>query len=415
MLDDDDERDYAAQPERIVTYDANLQRMNDPEVTENELYLVNLPSFLGIESENFDPKTYIPPTQGHAGPVPEGTKFSPYTAAAGSLFWRHDPKDSSKLQSSARIVRWSDGSLTLQLASNPREQFKISATTLRQVPVNAKKPLPIRPQQKAAYDPIKDAHVYLAAAHTEDSMYRMIAPVTASLKILPTGEQNDDAITRLQSSLAKAAPTDDPVSTVREVKEDPELARKRAELAEKEKLRAQRRRENQEQKDFDRKKMVLGRRGGRSGGIGLTAAGLEDDFDEMRPTRPKKPKKRPNRRGEIYTDDEDEGYGARGRTREDEYDEDDGFLVASDEDGEGEEEEGGDAEGDDDDPDVDDLEIEGRQTVMNSRSRAGAPADRASTPPKRSRELEVDDEPVRESPQAKKRGRRVVDSDDDDE
>lgn len=418
----DEDVDYNQKAAQIITYDANLQRMKDPEITDDELYLVNLPSFLGIESENFDPSTYIPPSQGHTGQVPTDTKFSPFTAASSSLFWRHDPADSSKLQSSARIIRWSDGSLTLQLASSPKEQFKVSATTLRQVQPNPKKPLPIHAQNKAPlsshYDPNKDAHVYLAAAHTEDSMYRIVAPVTASLKILPTGEQNDHAMMKLQSSLAKAAPTEDPVSSIREIKEDPELAKKRAELAEKEKLRAQRRRENQEQKEFDRKKTVLGRRGVRSGGVGLTISGLEDDFDDMRPTKPKKPKRKANRHGEIYTDDEDEDYG-RGRTREDEYDEDDGFLVGSDEepevmddDGEGEREE------EDDDPDVDDLEIEGRETVLDSRSRAGAASGQRTPPPTtKRRELEVDDndEPstARDSPHARKRGKRVVESDEE--
>lgn len=42
-----------------------------------------------------------------------------------------------------------------------------------------------------------------------------------------------------------------------------------------------------------------------------------------------RPKRKPRRNSE-YSDDED-GFRNRGRTREDEYDEDDGFLVGSDE------------------------------------------------------------------------------------
>lgn len=369
-----------------------------------------MPPFLGIEMENFDPNAYIPPVQGHAGQ--KDAKFSPFSAASTSLFWRHDPSNPSRIQSSARIVRWSDGSLTLQLASSPKDHYKISATALRQVPPNQRKPLPIHAQRHANvsrdYDPNKDANVYLAAAHASDSMYRIISPVTGSLKILPTGEQNDDAMMRLQSSLAAATSTDNPISSIRDVKEDPELAKKRAELAEKEKMRAQRRRENLEQKEFDRKKRVLGR--GTRGGVGLTIGGLEDEIDDMRATRPTKKKRGPNRRGDIYTDDEDEAF-ARGRTREDEYDEDDGFLVGSDEEPEVAEESGEEV-AEEDDPDVDDLEIEGRQTVLAGRSRAGVPLERPRTPPKR-REMDLEDENVRDSPQSRKRGKRVVDDDED--
>lgn len=35
--DEDEERDYDDKPEQVVTYDANLQRMHDPEVTDNEV------------------------------------------------------------------------------------------------------------------------------------------------------------------------------------------------------------------------------------------------------------------------------------------------------------------------------------------------------------------------------------------
>ena len=34
---EDDELEYGAKPDRIITYDANLQRMQDPEVTDNDV------------------------------------------------------------------------------------------------------------------------------------------------------------------------------------------------------------------------------------------------------------------------------------------------------------------------------------------------------------------------------------------
>lgn len=118
------------------------------------------------------------------------------------------------------------------------------------------------------------------------------------------------------------------------ISEDPELAKKRAELAEKEKVKMQRRLQVQQDRETTRSNNVLKRSGLRTGGMGagLTVGGLEDD-DGMATTkgRTNKPKARKaRRRNSEYSDDEDDFRG-RGRTREDEYDEEDGFLVRSDE------------------------------------------------------------------------------------
>ena len=118
------------------------------------------------------------------------------------------------------------------------------------------------------------------------------------------------------------------------INEDPELAKKRAELAEKEKSKMQRRMQVQQDRETTRSNNVLKRSGLRTGGMGagLTVGGLEDD-DGMATTKGRvtKPKSRkPRRRNSEYSDDE-EDFRGRGRTREDEYDADDGFLVGSDE------------------------------------------------------------------------------------
>jgi RNA polymerase-associated protein LEO1 len=150
-------------------------------------------------------------------------------------------------------------------------------------------------------------------------------------------DQNDDALAKLQQSLAAATKGNKTAADggleIINISEDPELAKKKAEVAEKEKLRAQRRRQQQEERERDRTHRVLGRSGLRPGGpgAGLTIGGLEED-DGMGTsrTRTSKPKKQTKRRTGEYSDEEEEFRGM-GRTREDEYDENDGFLVPSDE------------------------------------------------------------------------------------
>jgi RNA polymerase-associated protein LEO1 len=340
-----------------------------------QVYTMPVPNFLSIETEEFDPETYVAP---------------PFTTAATSLCWRHDPKDESLLQSNARIIRWEDGSLTLQLASAPKEQYRISTK-------------PLAPTNKAGeYDTKLDSHVYLGAAAETSSVFRLTSHLTHGLTVLPTTVETDDAVQRLQESLAAAArgskKTADGSAPVIEVKEDPELAKRQAEMAEREKLKAARRRQQLAERELDR-----GRRVGfshRSGGAGLTVGGLEDD-DGLLATRPRarKPRK-PNRRGEIYTDDE-EDYDRRGRTREDEYDEDDGFLVGSDEEPEIVE--------DDEDEEIlvdDEMDAEGEEEE-------DVPAQRTAKEKRPSPERPVSEAGASGTPPVRKKHRYIVDDDED--
>jgi RNA polymerase-associated protein LEO1 len=382
-----------------------IGRLRAPEADNEELYLLSMPPFLGLQQKNFNPESYKPPTEPHDGgdQTPQ-SKFSPFSVAASTIYWRRDPQDALKLQSNSRIIRWSDGSLTLQIASNPKDQYRISTTALRQNFGQKNKG-----HAAADYDPSKDANAYLGAPHTSSNLLQVIAPISAAMKILPTGSQTDESVLRLQTSLAAAQASHDPFAAIKNIKEDPEMAKKAAEQAEKDIARQKRKKEAELERQFTRRDKVLGR-SGLSRGIGLSVAGLEDEDGMPTTARPKKAKRKMNRRGDIYSDDEDEAY-PRGRTKEDEYDLYDGFMAASDEEPEIYEDE--DAPGEEDDPDVDDLEIEGRETVVQGKTRGEAGRERETTP-KRT----VDEEPmagVAGSPHAGRKKRRVIDDDDDDE
>ncbi|KAL6249890.1 hypothetical protein RBB50_003746 [Rhinocladiella similis] len=396
----------------------DMSRVKPPQ--GEELYLLNMPEFLGIKHKNFNPAAYDPPEKPHDGRDPTvdaTTKFSPFSTAASTVFWRRDPKTPNLLQSNSRIIRWSDGSLTLQIASSPKDHYRISTTALRQG--WPKKPGSAQPD----YDPNKDTHNYLAAPQAAVGVdIQIIAPFDASMKVQPTGDIADESILKLQQSLAAATQMHDPLSSFKIINKDPETRKKEAEEFEKQKARNARKIENAQDRLLLRKDRVLHRSGlGRSGGLSIQ--GLEDDegMPMARGTKSQARRRKTNRHGEIYSDDEDEDY-PRGRGREDEYDREDDFLAASDEEPEVYDDEGGgeEADAEDDDPDVDDLEIEGRETLLQGRTRGGnrdRDRDRdGSSTPKRAAEDDDDaaaDEP-RGSPQSRKK-RRVIDDDEDEE
>ena len=234
--------------------------------------------------------------------------------------------------------------MTVQLASKPTDQYELIAKPIAPPQRDPVKPTPTSIAKgrgrgvngTASYDPHLDSHTYLASPQEQSSFVRITNHLTTSLTVKPSVIQDDDALLRLQDSLAAAnkgnkATTNGRVGMI-DILEDPELAKKKAEVAEREKIRAQRRRQNQEERERDRANRVLGRSGMRTGGIssGLTVGGLEEE-EGMGASRARASKaKRQRRRNSEYSEDE-EDYRTRGRTKEDEYDEDDPFLAASDE------------------------------------------------------------------------------------
>ncbi|KAF2656487.1 hypothetical protein K491DRAFT_596801, partial [Lophiostoma macrostomum CBS 122681] len=363
--------------------DADIARHCIPEPSDGELYAFKVPKFLAFEPTAWNHKTFQPPTTDHHSRGPPSEGFSPFDTAMNTIRWRRSPTNPAQLQSNARLLRWSDGSLTLQFASNPTEQYQINANMLAPPQARPKKPTPISEAAKNKAD-LKDSHTYLVAPCLEAQVMRVTNKFTSSLSVVPAKSAQDDAVAMLQARLAAAAnrthdDRDQAISFL-DVNEDPELQRAREEAAFKERQRQARAKEKHEMKQREKDS----RRGGhgRSAGYGLSIGGLEDEEGGRRSgVRKQKPKTGLRR---DWSSDEDYGIG-RGRTREDSYDEEDDFVVGSDEEPEIVE----------DDEDPDDGIIE-------------APS------PKRNRAAAADDEDDEVVVSRPKR-RRVVEDDDEDE
>ena len=363
------------------------------------MHILQFPSYIGIEPKAFTPEDWKPPTTEHHTAEAPSSTFSAYNTSMNTIRWRHSPSDPRKLQSNARINRWSDGSLTLQFASNPKEQYVLSAKALAPPQINPPKPTPTslsgnKAIGKPGYNPQQDTHTYLASPHEAVSLIQLTNHITSALAVQQSADQDDEATIRLAESMAAAhkGPKGTEGVEIIHITEDPELAKKQAELAQKEVQKAARRRQLQEEKERDRSARVLGRSGLRPGGYGggLTVGGLEDDDGMARPrARGSKMKARkPRRRNSEYSDEED--FANRGRTREDEYDEDDGFLVGSDE----EEEVAADESEEDEDIDMGDERPSKKPSKRDSvaEEKTAAPAGSPRSRAKRRRVIDDEDE-----------------------
>lgn len=361
------------------------------------MYLVKIPKFLSIDPRAWHHTTYQPPTTDHhSNEASPG--FSAYTTAMSTVHWRRSPSNHKEIQSNARIIRWSDGSLTLQLASNPTQQYEIEGNPLAPRQRDPPKPTPtsIKPGIR---DHGHDSYTYLTVPDPTNGLLRVTHKITAGLSILPSAATTDDALEKLQNSLAAIAHGKHKSSAggieFVNIDEDPELAKKKAEVAEREKDRARKRREAAETRERERNGRALGRAGlgSRGYGGGLTAGMLEDDElggGGRQRARPK-PKRR-QRRNSEYSEDEDFGR-KKSNFGNDEYDEEDDFIAGSDEE-----------EVVEDDEDEDDgIVEEKRERVSNKRA----------SPEGDDEDAEGEDDDLPQAARAKRR--RVIDEDEDEE
>lgn len=307
-----------------------------------------------------------------------------------TIRWRRSPSDHSQLQSNARILRWSDGSLTLQHANDATNQYEINAQMLAPPQINPIVPTPTMIKGRRKDDQNKESYTYLVAPCEGPNVLRVTNKFTTFLSVAPTSNTKDVALEKLQNDLAAAASRgrDDANQAISfiDVSEDPELRRQREEVQFKEKMKQQRARERHVQKEQERTSRVLGKP---RGGYGLDADLLEGEGRKRGGAR--KPRAQA-RRGQQDWSDDDEAYAQRGTNKEDEYDDSDDFIARSDEEEEVVE----------DDEDEDDGIIE------EGRSRQP----KGTQSPKRGRgDYDDDDEDVR----APSKKRRVVIDDDDED
>ncbi|KAK0361917.1 hypothetical protein LTR91_000733 [Friedmanniomyces endolithicus] len=407
-----------------LSMDIEVARQPVPEPSDGEMYLLKMPDFMAIEPQAWSPNSFQPPATDHHSYKAASASFSAYNTALSTMRWRHSPSDPTKLQSNARVLRWSDGSLTLQLASEPTVQYEIDGNPLAPPQRNALKPTPVSVQAASSkggrqgdgtivgekYDQSKDAFTYLAAPNEATSTLRVLHKITAGLSVRQPESGQDDAIERLQAALASAANATkvngmgSGPAELELIDEDPEEKRREAEKAMKEKAKADKRREAAIQRETDRSNRTLGRSGLSSSryGAGGLSAGLLEDEDGPGTTRPRKTgasaRKSRQRRNSIYSDDED--FGRKHFTsKEDEYDEEDDFVAPSDEE---------EVVDDEEDPDEGIIDAPSQRERTSKRDREEAPPGGGDD---EDAEGEVDDEV--QMPKSKRR--RVVDEDEDEE
>jgi RNA polymerase-associated protein LEO1 len=284
--------------------DVSLPRHACPDQGNDDLYLMRIPSTVNFQQQIFYPENFTMPK------ATEDSTVSPYTMATTTIRVRKSPANPSVLQSNARVVKWSDGSLSLQIASSPNLYDLTS------------KPL-APPQNSKAYDAAQDSHTYLLTTHESAGMLRFVGHVNTHLNLLPTStsQANAEAVNRLQERLYQAQSTRGARGRGAQALEisdmrDPEAERKEAE------------KQHRDKEKLAKKAEAKKARASRNG-----AGADEDSRAAARRSYPRNSHTTRSKR------DSPPIGGKGGRSKEDEYDLEDGFLEKSEDDEEDEMEE----------------------------------------------------------------------------
>ncbi|KAJ6446025.1 Leo1-like protein [Purpureocillium lavendulum] len=369
-LEEDDDNDddarrrdyYDAEPQETrnrVVIEEQTYRHRIPKASDGMLRVLRVPKFIKFMPEIYAPDTFEP------------SEFDIANARADQprhvARVRRDPT-TGDLKSNTNIHRWSDGSVTISVGG---EHYEIS-----------KKSLATAPGQP--YNELHDGHYYAAAAELSSNMLMTVGHLMEQYNVKPNKAVGDDALSLFAERMAQASKGIKGEDMIIRTTRDPELQKKNAELAEKERMKAQRRRDNAAAK-------IDGP--GRSGRGGLSIGDLEGRAGTGR-KRGAAGGAKPKRRRPEYDSDDDLPQGVG---RHEDYDMDDGFLVGSDE-----EEELGSGGDDDDEEEI--LEDEGDRRRRNKRQRTAEPEDE-----------DAEGDEVEPEASSRARRRNVVDEDDDDE
>lgn len=330
-------------------------------LTIAQLVSFRVPDFVKLNPVEYKPDTWEP------------SKWEMDNATADTpvpvVLSRRD-QETRQMQSNSNICRWSDGSVTIAIGD---DHYEIQSK-------------PLAPPPDKEYQEVQDTHYYAAAAHLTTNSLLIIGHFTEQYTVRPNEEGQDHALERLKAQMAVNKREKTEIIGV--ATEDPELHKKQAELAEKERLKAQRRREAAAARATD------GAAGRYKGGSGLSVGDLEggrrgaaaaSGRKRGAPGAGKKKHRRPE-----YDSDDDLPRGAR---REDNYDMEDGFLVDSEDESDGGEDE------------------EDEELVDDDEEEEEAPRKRRKTA--EVEEADADEDANQGAEGASRRRRRVVDDDDE--
>ncbi|KAF8636385.1 hypothetical protein AX17_003567 [Amanita inopinata Kibby_2008] len=169
-----------------------------PRSSDNSNWVIKMPNFVKVDSKPFHPDTYIGPEQEEeelqqTETVREKT-MSIKLRVENTVRWRwvKDETGQDKRQSNSRIIRWSDGSLSLRLG---KELFDINQTidTSAGIPRQLIGGSQSQSTQSQSRTPLGTSQglTYLVAQHKRSQVLQAEAVITGYMHLRPAGMHSE--------------------------------------------------------------------------------------------------------------------------------------------------------------------------------------------------------------------------------
>ncbi|KAI6044248.1 Leo1-like protein-domain-containing protein [Pisolithus marmoratus] len=184
-------------------FNVNIPNIPIPRCSDGQYWVIRMPNFVKVDSKPFHPDTYVGPEQEDDDVSQnESVREKSMTIklkVENTVRWRwvKDEFDQDKRQSNGRIIRWSDGSLSLRLG---KELFDINQTyetssSLLGKPVAGSQPpasqtSPSASQQTPTASKAQGL-TYLVAQHKRSEVLQAEAAITGYMSLRPTGMQSE--------------------------------------------------------------------------------------------------------------------------------------------------------------------------------------------------------------------------------
>ncbi|RNA34467.1 RNA polymerase-associated LEO1 isoform X1 [Brachionus plicatilis] len=124
MHQEEEEEEEVEEEEEEEIIDIEIPRVKTD--LGNEVNFVKLPNFLSVEPKPFDPETYEDENPAKSDTLDEEGKTRVRLKVENTIRWKYEKDTDGNLmkQSNAKIVKWSDGSLSLYLGNEIFDVYK---------------------------------------------------------------------------------------------------------------------------------------------------------------------------------------------------------------------------------------------------------------------------------------------------
>ncbi|THU91516.1 Leo1-like protein [Dendrothele bispora CBS 962.96] len=305
-----------------------------PRSSDGDNWVIRMPNFVKLDSKPFHPDTYMGPEHdedenpSHSENVREKS-MSIKLKVENTVRWRwnRDKYGNESRQSNSRIIRWSDGTLSLRLGKeffDITQSIDTSAAVARQTlggrSQSQSQPSQSQSQSQSQLAGKSQGLTYLVAQHKRSEVLQAEAVITGYMSLRPTSMQSEThrmlvrAVGQKHNKVARLRMAPDP--TMDPEKEKMELLKQNA------KKTKRRNAEDSYSAAARSKRQRRKSEGYYSDDMDGPGYGQSEDEDESAIKR----KKNGEERGEYQEDgfvvadesDEDEDYGVRRRKKEEE-------------------------------------------------------------------------------------------------